>query len=58
MGEGCCFIHPQDTFNKIRIMYVFPYKPFTVLEMRTRVMRHEALDLHVMLWVQVMVLEG
>jgi hypothetical protein len=47
MGE-CCFIHPQDTFRKTRLTFMFTYKPLTVLEMRMTIMRHEAFDLHMM----------
>jgi hypothetical protein len=44
-------------FNKTRIMFMFPYKPLTELEMKMMIMWHEALDLHVMVWVQVMILK-
>jgi hypothetical protein len=52
-----CFTCPQDIFNKTRITLMFLCKPLTVLEKRMMIMTHEALDLHVMAWVQVMVLE-
>jgi hypothetical protein len=39
-----CFVCSQD-------MLMFPYKPVTILEISLTVVRHEALNLHVMLWV-------
>jgi hypothetical protein len=44
-------------FNKTRIRFVCLYKPLTVLEVRMIIMKHEALDLHVVAWVQAMIME-
>jgi hypothetical protein len=43
-------------FNKTRIASVFLYKPFTELETMT-IIRNEALDLCVTVWMQGMVLD-
>jgi hypothetical protein len=56
MGE-CCFVHPEDTCNKKKITFMFLCKPLPLLEARMTTIRQEALDFHVMLCVQVMVLE-